>query len=125
MFYFPVAPRLVAHYRSPVLAPLMQHHKKNRSEDRVMRIPVDSMAWKELEEEHKILREDPRVVRLGLAMDGMNPFSNNSTSHSTWPILLVNYNLPPWMAIQKRHIILSAIIPGLYYFHFIFSSLLE
>ena len=38
--------------------------------------------------------------------------SHNSASHSTWPIVLVNYNLPPWMSIQKEHLILSTIVHG-------------
>ncbi|GJU24005.1 tetratricopeptide-like helical domain, DYW domain protein [Tanacetum coccineum] len=32
---------------------------------------------------------DPRSVRLGLASDGFNPFGTMSTSHSTWPVSLL------------------------------------
>jgi hypothetical protein len=31
-----------------------------------------------------------------LSTDGMNPFGDLSSSHSTWPIILTIYNLPPW-----------------------------
>jgi hypothetical protein len=31
-----------------------------------------------------------------MSTDGMNPFLNNST-HSTWSIVLMILNLPPWL----------------------------
>ena len=45
--------------------------------------------------------QDPRNMRLGLALDGMNPFSDQSTKWSTWPVFLINYNLPPWLATKS------------------------
>jgi hypothetical protein len=35
-----------------------------------------------------------------------------STSHSTWPVLIVPYNLPPWMCMKQTLFILSLVIPG-------------
>jgi hypothetical protein len=35
-----------------------------------------------------------------------------SVSHSTWPVLLVPYNFPPWMCIKQTSFILSLVIPG-------------
>jgi len=51
-------------------------------------------------------------VRLGLATDGFNPYDNLSTSHSIWPVVLIPYNLPPWMCMEQSSFILSMIIPG-------------
>lgn len=114
MFFFPVIPRLLAHLRSMELAPLMSWHADNMSTDDVMRVPADSGAWRKILENPKFscMAEEPRNAWLGCAMDGVNPYSNNSASHSTWPIMLVLYNLPPWLSIQNRHIMLSAIVPG-------------
>lgn len=39
--------------------------------------------------------EDARNVRIDLSIDGMNPFSEQSNDHSTWPTTLCMYNLPP------------------------------
>jgi hypothetical protein len=93
------------------------------SDDGIMRVPADSRAWQTILENPKFscIVEEPRNVWLGCAMDGVNPYSNNSASHCTWPIMLVLYNLPPWLAIQKRHIMLSAIVPGKYLFRTIHS----
>ncbi|GMI94849.1 hypothetical protein HRI_003154200 [Hibiscus trionum] len=35
-----------------------------------------------------------------------------STSHNTWPVLLVPYNLPPWICMKQSSFILSMIISG-------------
>ncbi|KAK5774932.1 hypothetical protein PVK06_042794 [Gossypium arboreum] len=50
-------------------------------------------------------------VRLGLASDGFNPSKIMNTSYSTWPIMLVPYNLPPWICMKQNSFILSMIIP--------------
>jgi hypothetical protein len=49
---------------------------------------------------------------LGLASDGVNPFSNQSLSHSTWPVVLLNYNLPPWLVTKRFFLMLVLLIPG-------------
>jgi hypothetical protein len=35
-----------------------------------------------------------------------------SSSHSTWPVMLVPYNLPPWLCMKHPYFMLSMIIPG-------------
>ena len=50
-------------------------------------------------------------MRLGLASDGVNPFGLQSTKWLTWPVVLVDYNIPPWFSIKKGHLILSLLIP--------------
>ena len=35
-----------------------------------------------------------------------------STTHSTWPVMLVPYNLPPWLCMKRSSLILSLVIPG-------------
>ena len=42
----------------------------------------------------------------------MNPFGNLSTNHSSWPVLLVIYNLPPWLCMKRKYLILSMMISG-------------
>ena len=47
-----------------------------------------------------------------MSTDDMNPFDNMSTSHSTWPIVLSIYNLPPWLCKKQKCIMLSILISG-------------
>jgi len=49
---------------------------------------------------------------MGMVADGVNPFGNQSTKYSIWPVLLVIYNLPPWLVTKKFFISLTVLIPG-------------
>jgi hypothetical protein len=40
----------------------------------------------------------------------MNPLMNNST-HSTWLIVLMIFNLPPWLCNKQKYIMMSGLIP--------------
>jgi hypothetical protein len=42
----------------------------------------------------------------------VNPHSMQASSHSTWPILIVIYNLPPWLVAKKFFITLTLLISG-------------
>jgi hypothetical protein len=114
MRYFPLIPRLLHTYRCSNLAELQVWHSTNRSSDGIMRMAVDSPANRFLEEEWPEFGGDPRNVRLGLATDGISPFNlaGRSQPYSVWPVLLMNYNIPPWLSMKKGHLMLSMIIPG-------------
>ncbi|XP_020249180.1 uncharacterized protein LOC109826563 [Asparagus officinalis] len=110
--YFPLKPRLQRLYMSSKTASDMRWHHERQVEDGVMRHPADSKAWKNFNELHESFAEEPRNVRLGLASDGFQPFTNSKVSYSIWPVLLVPYNLPPWMCMKQSNFILSMLIPG-------------
>ena len=75
--YFPLAPRLKRLYASRHTAKDMWWHKEVRKEqDGVLCHPADGKAWKHFEQLYHNFSDDPRSVRLGLASDGFNPFSN-------------------------------------------------
>ena len=42
----------------------------------------------------------------------MNPFSEQSSGHSTWPVTLCIYNLPPWLCMKWKFIMMPLLIPG-------------
>ena len=107
LMHFLIIPRITYMYRCKAT-----WRQKNRSTDNVFRVPADSPSWRHIEETYASLKNEPRNLRLGLAMDGVNPFGVRSTSWSTWPVCLVNYNLPPWLAIKRGHLLLSFIVPG-------------
>ena len=91
----------------------MKWHVSGRTNDGVMRHPADSNAWKMFDTKHLQFLSKPCNVRLGLAADGFNPFGMLSTTDSTWPVMLVPYNLPPWLCMKQSSLILSLVIPGL------------
>ena len=42
----------------------------------------------------------------------MNPYGSLSSQHSTWPVLMTIYNLPPWLCMKRKYIMLSLLIQG-------------
>ncbi|XP_074305244.1 uncharacterized protein LOC141640293 [Silene latifolia] len=57
--------------------------------------------------------KNPEInLRLALSTDGMNPFGNLSSQHSTWPVLLAIYNLPPYVCMKRKYLMLSLLISG-------------
>ena len=90
----------------------MRWHADNRSPDGIMRHPVDSVAWKHIDQLYPDFVADPHSVRLGLASDGFNPFRTMSITHSTWPVVIMTYNLPPWMCMKQPFMMLSLLIDG-------------
>lgn len=109
--YFPIKKRLQRLYMCAETAKYMKWHAHGR-ENGLMQHPSDGQAWKDFDSTYPKFKEDSRNVRLGIATDGFNPFHNMSIVHSTWPVILVNYNLPPWMATKSEFLMLSMLIPG-------------
>ncbi|KAG8503618.1 hypothetical protein CXB51_001607 [Gossypium anomalum] len=110
--YFPLIPRLQRLFMSSKTADSMRWHNDERTDDGLLRHPTDSLAWKLFDRKFPSFASDPQNVRLGLAADGFNPFKIMSTSYSIWPVVLVPYNLPPWICMKQSSFILSMIIPG-------------
>ena len=52
----------------------MDYHAHNRSQDDIMRMPADGLAFKEIEEKWPHFKEEPHNLKLSLAADGVNPF---------------------------------------------------
>ena len=84
----------------------------SHTKDGVLKHPADDEPWKSFDNLYPKFVSDSRNVRLGLTSNGFNPFGNLSTSHNTWPVMLVPYNLPHWMCIKQMSFILSLIIPS-------------
>ena len=53
---------------------------------------------------------DPRDVALGISLDSVTYFTRRQ--HSVWPVILVNYNLPPKVHTCRNHILCYGVIPG-------------
>ena len=110
--YFPLIPRLQRLYSTPKLAGLQTWHSANKSVDGKMHHAADSHQWQFVDSLDDSFSGEHQNVRLGLATDGLNPFSVKRSTWSTWPVVLINYNVPPWLSTKKGFPILSMIIPG-------------
>jgi hypothetical protein len=113
--HFPLIPRLLRMMRSEKIATLLRWHSDNPNEEKstVMKSVVDSPAWAHVDSHvDPSFKLDPRNMRFGLALDGVNPFKHNNTQHSTWPILMLLYNLPPFLVTKKFFVQLCILISG-------------
>jgi hypothetical protein len=97
LMHFPIIPRLQGIYRIPCILKLMVWHSKNCSLDGLVCHPCDSKAWNHVHSMWPNFAQKPRNVHLGLVADDVNPFKLHRLVWSTWPMLLLNYNLPPWL----------------------------
>ena len=72
----------------------------------------NSLAWKTIDYKWLAFRSDPRNLHLGLFADGINPFTSLSSKYSYWPVVLVIYNLPLWLCMKRKFILLTILISG-------------
>lgn len=93
-------------------AKLMDAHDKNRSNGETLRGIFDGEAVAKFETQFPDFAAEPRNLKFMLASDGIQPFSYRSTNNSVWPVLLINCNLPPELAIKNAFMITTLIIPG-------------
>ena len=105
-------PRFRRMFNSAKHAKNMVWHSEKRVNDGVLRHPADAAQWKSFDFEYKDFSADPRNLHLGLATDGMNPFSMMSSKYSVWPVILVNYNLPPKLCMKRKFLMLKLLISG-------------
>lgn len=110
--HFPLKKRLQWLFMCSKTAPYMRWHSEGRTQDGLMRHPADSPAWKNFDAIHKEFSSEIRNVRFGLATDGFNPFGNMNSSYSIWPVILIPYNVPPWLCMKESNFILSILVPG-------------
>ena len=115
--HFPLIPQLQRMFSSKKLSKLNVWHFFNKSLDGRMRHTADSPQWHfvntELEPEagNNMFGKDPRDIHLGLALDGMNPHSEKRSTLSLTPVIVFNYNLPPWLVTKKYFVMLCLLIP--------------
>eukprot|EP00256_Glycine_max_P069195 XP_025983790.1 uncharacterized protein LOC100791086 [Glycine max] len=111
-WYLPIIPRFKRLFANAHDAKNLSWHSDDRKSDGLLRHPADSPQWKTIDRLYPEFGDEPRNLRLALASDGMNPYGSLSSNHSSWPVLLMIYNLPPWLCILRKYIILCMMIAG-------------
>ncbi|KAL7277981.1 hypothetical protein ACG7TL_007934 [Trametes sanguinea] len=118
--YLPVIPRLKAQYANHEMARKLQYRaKEHLHEPGLIKDVMDSTHYQSLLGKNVMLGDrvlphryldDPRDAALGLSTDGFAPFKRRSKT--AWPLILVNYNLPPEIRNLLDNIIGLGVIPG-------------
>jgi hypothetical protein len=113
MWYLPVIDHLKCVFPNPRDAELMPWHSKmRRDKDEEIRHPADGTRWKKFDLQYPEFLAESRNIRFALSTDGMNPFGENRTVHSTWPIILVMCNIRTWLCHKRMYLMLSILIQG-------------
>ncbi|GJX85274.1 hypothetical protein Tco_0336048 [Tanacetum coccineum] len=108
--YFSIIPRQQHLYKSSHTLKEMTWHATGKcTEPGRMKHPVDGRAWKDFDTKYPDFTTEPRNVRLGLVVDGFNPFGNLGQSYSMWPVILTTYNLPSLAMFNMRTMVLWTI----------------
>ena len=109
---FPLVPKLLRIYRCPKLAKLLEHHASVPFDGQNMTSVAHSYQWQEITRMFPEFADLSSHLRLALIADGVCPHSHQNSTHSTWIVLVAVYNLPGWLATQKKFLNLSLLIPG-------------
>ena len=112
MWYAPIIPLLKRLFRNKEHAKLLRWHKEDRKKDGKLRVPADGSQWRKIETEFPDFADDARNLWFALSTDGMNPLGEQSSRHSTWPVTLCIYNLPPWLCMKRKFIMMLVLIQG-------------
>ncbi|XP_074328252.1 uncharacterized protein LOC141666154 [Apium graveolens] len=110
--YLPVVERFKRLFVNVTDAKLMRWHKEGRKSDGMLSHPGDSPQWRTIDGKFPEFGREVRNLRLGLYADDMNLYRTLSSQHSTWLVLLTIYNLPPWLCMKRKYIMLTLLIPG-------------
>jgi hypothetical protein len=90
-------------------------HNEGRKElnkkDVKFRHPIDAAQWGNINN-HFPWFDDARSIWFDMSTDGVNSFGNQSSTHSTWPVVLPMYNLPPWLCKKYKYMMLIILSPG-------------
>ncbi|KAK2420428.1 hypothetical protein QL285_031156 [Trifolium repens] len=112
LWYFPIIPRFRRMYRNEEDAKHLTWHADERVVDGMLRHPADSPQWAKIDADYPDFGHEPRNIRLALSTDGINPHGIQSSSHSTWPVIMLIYNLPPWLCMKRKFVMLTMLISG-------------
>jgi len=112
VWHLPLIPRLLRMYRARHTSEMMTWHVRNKSIDGKVRHVPGNKSWQHIYNTWLDFTIEPKNVKLGLVTYGVNPFGDKNNAWSTWPVLLLIYNLPPWLVTKKFFMLISIIILG-------------
>ncbi|XP_074355916.1 uncharacterized protein LOC141695577 [Apium graveolens] len=103
LWYFPLLPRLRNLFNSSKTEKDLTWHHTERVKDTKIRHLTGSKTWKGVDEKWPKFASDSRNLQIALSSDGFNHFHGKGTDHSSWPVLLSIYNLPPWLCMKRKN----------------------
>ena len=113
ILYFSIAPQVHRLFANAKSAKLLRWHGEERKKDTMMRHPANGKDWRTINTIfYKNIGGEVRHLWFALSTDGMNPFDQVRSNHSTWPMMLCIYNHPPWVCMKRSYIQMPLLIQG-------------
>ena len=112
LWYFPPIPRFQRMFRNKEISKELTWHAEKRLCDGYLRHPADTPSWKIVDRKWPDFGIEARNLRLAISADGMNPHGLMSSAYSCWPVLMITYNLPPWLCMKRKFMMLTLLISG-------------
>ncbi|KAL4016700.1 hypothetical protein IC575_024357 [Cucumis melo] len=113
MWYFPIVPRFIRMFKNLENTKNLCWHAMDRKVDGIMRHSTDAPSWRLIDHMWPTFGSEPRNLCLDLSTDGINPFGDLSSNYSCWSVITTIYNLPPWLCMRRKHLMLTMLISGL------------
>jgi len=85
-------------------------HEYERVVDGMLRHLADSPQWKFFYHDYPDFRKEERNLCYALSIDIINPHGIQSSKHTTWPVIMMIYNLPPWLYMKLKYMMLTMLI---------------
>jgi hypothetical protein len=98
-WYFCIIPHLRRWFATRKEAQLLCWHEEGRKklkEEGKFRHPTDAVQWGNINNHFLWFNKYIRSICFDMSTSGVNPFGNQSSTHSTCPVVVSLYNLPPW-----------------------------
>jgi len=111
-WYLSLISRLKRFFSNPNDAKNLRWHAGERKRDGKICHVVDSLQWKKIDSLFSNFGKESTNLRLRLVPDGMNPYGNLISKHTSWLVLFIIYNLSPWLCMKLKYIMLSMMISG-------------
>ncbi|XP_073298510.1 uncharacterized protein [Primulina huaijiensis] len=110
LWYFPPIPRFQRMFRNKEISKELTWHADKRIHDGYLRHPGDSTSWKLVDRMWPDFAYEPRNLRLAVSTDGINPHCLMSSAYSCWLVLMITYNLSPWLCMKRKFVMITLLI---------------
>jgi hypothetical protein len=114
-WYVSIIPRLRRWFTTWKKAQLLRWHDEGGKElkkDGKVRHLADAAQWGNISNHFMWFEKDVRSIRFAMRTDCVNPFDNHNSTHSTWPVVLLLYNLAPWLCKKHKYMMLKILVFG-------------
>ncbi|KAA0063971.1 transposase [Cucumis melo var. makuwa] len=112
LWYFSIVSRFLRMFKNSEYAKNLCWHANDRKVNGVLRHPADTPSWRLVDHLWPDFGSEPRNLCLGLSTDDINPYGDLSMKYSCWHVIATIYNLPPWLCIRRKYLILTMLISG-------------